>query len=79
MQAGFILYIRHGCHLCDAFMDEFQQFNKGLFKLVKLIDVDENPAHCQQFGDKVPILFQHDVEICRYFFDADKFESCLKL
>lgn len=79
MQTGLVLYIRQGCHLCDAFMDELRQFNISLFDSVTLVDVDENASHCQQFGDKVPILFDGDIEICRYFFDANKIESCLKL
>ena len=56
-----------------------QQFNATLLNQVSLIDVDENTSHAQQFGDKVPILFAEDVEICRYFFDVDKIKSCLKL
>jgi thioredoxin reductase (NADPH) len=73
------LYIRQGCHLCDAFLAELQVYNAELFNSVRLVDVDETAADCQAFGDKVPILFMRQTEVCRYFFDADRIESCLKL
>ena len=79
MQTNLVLYTRQGCHLCDAFIDELQQFQKNFLNEVTLRDVDENKADCEAFGDKVPILFNGDIEICRYFFDANKIESCLKL
>jgi len=56
-----------------------QQFNASLLNQVSLIDVDDDTSHAEQYGDKVPILFADDVEICRYFFDVDKIKFCLKL
>ena len=79
MSNNFALYIRHGCHLCDAFLAELQQFDKNLLNEIRLIDVDESAEDQQRFGDKVPILLAADVEVCHYYFDADKLKSCLKL
>lgn len=79
MATALILYTREGCHLCDAFLDEMRQFDARLLSTVTLVDVDANELHVEQYGDKVPILLQDDAEICRYFFDAEKIKSCLKL
>ena len=79
MRSNLVLYTRQGCHLCEAFLLELQQFDASLAGLLQLIDVDDNSEDVDRFGDKVPILFANDIEICRYYFDADKFKSCLKL
>ena len=79
MHSGLILYTRQGCHLCEAFLEEMHQFDVSLLDSLTLVDVDEELSHRQQFGDKVPILFANDAEVCRYYFDAEKIKSCLKL
>lgn len=78
MHSNLVLYTRQGCHLCEAFLAELQQFDAGLCETLHYIDVDDSPADVERFGDKVPILLANGVEICRYYFDADKLESCLK-
>lgn len=79
MLTELTLYIRQGCHLCDAFLAELRAYNIELFNSVRLVDVDESITDREAFGDKVPILFIRQTEVCRYFFDADRIKSCLKL
>lgn len=78
MSDQVILYTRVGCHLCDAFIDELRQYDAKLLARLTMVDVDDNEADVERYGDKVPILLQGETEICRYFFDAEKIKSCLK-
>lgn len=79
MPAELTLYIRHGCHLCDAFVEEMASFDSNLLKSVCVVDVDESLSDRQEYNDKVPILFIKGTEVCRFYFDADRIKSCLKL
>ena len=40
--------------------------------VVIVLDIDQQPALESQWGDKVPVLLEGDVEICHYFLDADR-------
>ena len=40
--------------------------------VVNVLDIDQQPALESQWGDKVPVLLEGDVEICHYFLDADR-------
>ncbi len=79
MTTALILYSREGCHLCEAFIDEMRRFDASLLPRLIIVDVDADEGHVQQYGDKVPILLLGETEVCRYFFDAEKIKSCLKL
>ena len=40
--------------------------------VVIVLDIDQQPALESQWGDKVPVLLEGDVEICHFFLDADR-------
>ena len=47
--------------------------------VIDVVDIDLHPALEAQWGDKVPVLLDGDVEICHYFLDADRFRERLSL
>jgi thioredoxin reductase (NADPH) len=72
---------RSYCHLCDDLIAALEQF-RGRFSSgfeVEVVDVDRHPAMEAQWGDKVPVLLEGDVEICHYFFDEAALKSRLRL
>jgi len=63
------LYIRHGCHLCEAFREELEAC-KGMWQFViEDVDVDSNRLLAEKYGTRVPVLVIDGEELCQYFFD----------
>lgn len=36
---------------------------------IEVVDVDQHPALESEWGDKVPVLLDGEIEICHYFLD----------
>lgn len=75
------LYGRVYCHLCHdmetALNTLLQKFESDRAWSVELIDVDEDAALEQRFGERVPVLVADDKELCHYFLDADAVRAYL--
>lgn len=65
------LYLKSGCSLCDAMVDELDQMNIKKRFTLKIIDISKDPALLQHYGRDIPVLFYKDKMLSRYFFDAD--------
>lgn len=79
--ASFKLYGRVYCHLCHEMKTALEALLKevghdGLFAL-ELIDVDEDEALEERFGELVPVLVADDRELCHYFLDVDAVRAYL--
>ena len=61
-----------------AGLQALQQVHSDRY-VIDIVDVDLHPALEAQWGDKVPVLLDGDVEICHYFLDADRFRERLSL
>lgn len=72
MSKQLSLYVRQGCHLCEAFIEELQAKQDKWQFTVKLIDVDLEPLLIDRYGADVPVLMAGEHEICRHFFDPGK-------
>lgn len=67
------LYIRTCCHLCDDMRAALEPWRARLgLKLVE-VDVDDDPVVEARLGEKVPVLYHGDEEICHHFFDEGAF------
>ncbi len=63
------LYSRRWCHLCDDMLAGLQTLQtREPFKLA-VIDVDSEPALAERYGERVPVLFHGDLELCQYHLD----------
>lgn len=78
MKSRLTVYIREGCHLCEAFLDEFLPLAKNMALQYELIDVDSSPHLEAQYGQRVPILVAEDMVICEYFIDSAKLDEYVR-
>lgn len=64
------LYVRSGCHLCDAMLDELASIRQRRDFELEVIDILGRPALEARYGTRIPVLSTAvDEEICHYFLD----------
>lgn len=78
MKSRLTVYIREGCHLCEAFLDEFLPLAQRLGLEYVLIDVDSSPQLEVNYGQRVPLLSAEGVVICEYFIDPAKLDEYVR-
>lgn len=69
------LYYREGCHLCEAFVDELQQFQQRSQFDYDCVDVDSSVHLAEKYGLRVPVLTRGDEVICEFFLDPDRLHA----
>lgn len=69
--AGFVLYSRRYCHLCDDMLAALQA-QLGTVTPITVVDVDSDPALEARYGENVPVLMCGQAEVCRHRHDAEK-------
>lgn len=67
-----VLYIRRGCHLCEAFIEELVAHHPRWLEQLRVVDVDDSPETASRFGELVPVMVRGDAIICTYFFDSER-------
>ena len=73
MQAQYHLYLRSGCSLCEAMLQELEEFSGELLQQTEIRDVDATPEWRRLYGLLVPVLTTAEgLEICHYFLDREK-------
>jgi len=77
MPAALVLYVRQGCHLCAAFVEELQHVLAPHQAALTVVDVDEREEDRSRYGDKVPVLCCNGEVMCTYFFDPAVLQECL--
>ena len=62
------VYVRSGCHLCDAMLAELDTSpQQGKFEL-EVVDILGRPELETRYGSRIPVLCTAgDEEICHYF------------
>ncbi len=72
------LYSRSYCHLCDDMLMGLQALQaREPFELA-VIDVDGDPALAQRYGERVPVLFHGEHELCHYHLDPSAVTDYLR-
>lgn len=66
------VYQRHGCHLCEAFLEELAALAPRWGLQVTAVDIDTDPALRARYDIRVPVLHIDGEDICEYFVDADR-------
>lgn len=67
---GPCLLTRPGCHLCDAFFDQWRAAFPGVDLPRRNIDGD--PELVRRYGTRIPVLLDAAGEVvCEAFFDHD--------
>ncbi len=76
MVQTFTVYLREGCSLCDAMLDELEPYRARM--TIVTIDVDSSPELVVRYGSKVPVLVDpQGEEVCHYFLDPEILERSL--
>lgn len=66
------LYLRHGCHLCEAMLAQLQPLQDELGFGLQTVDIDGEPALEAAYGEWIPVLTHGETEICHYFLEVSK-------
>ncbi|MGB7906126.1 MAG: glutaredoxin family protein [Steroidobacteraceae bacterium] len=78
-RATLELYVRAGCHLCDAFLLDLSLDHPGLLGALATRDVDTDAALATEFGLRVPVLAINGRVACEGRYDRDKVAAALGL
>ncbi len=73
-----ILYVKHGCHLCDSMWDELEQLQQDFGFTFKAVDIIGDQELTEKYGELIPVLYTADQEICRYVLDPVKLKQALE-
>jgi len=73
----FQLYVRSGCHLCEAMEAELSAFISSGEIQVERVFIDNDKNLNKLYGERIPVLMQDTVLICEYFLDPDKLHLTL--
>lgn len=57
------------CHLCHDMEAALAPIAAEFGAVVRVLDVDEDPALEERWGELVPVLLHRGEEICHYFLD----------
>lgn len=71
------VYSRTYCHLCDDMICELTAMGQQLGFRLRVVDVDQDPALEQRYGELVPVLVGGDSEICHYHVDRPALDAYL--
>lgn len=74
----FQLYVRSGCHLCEAMEEELSTFIASGEIQVERIYIDNDAMLNKLYGERIPVLTYNKKLICEYFLDPDKLNRVLK-
>ncbi len=71
------LYLRNGCHLCEAMEAELLPFVASSALEVQRIFIDNNEKLERLYGHRVPVLMYNEQLVCEYFLDPDVLQQVL--
>jgi glutaredoxin len=72
------VYSRTWCHLCDDLCAALEPIAARYGVPVDVIDVDSDPALEALHGERVPVLFAGDQELCHFHLDAARVIAALE-
>ncbi len=72
------LYSRIGCSLCVEALDELERVQREQPFDIEEIDIDEDPALQQLYGEKIPVVTLDGRVIFEYFVDAPRLRELLR-
>lgn len=73
------VYSRENCHLCDEALETIRTVADEIAAPVEIevVDVDEDPALREEYGERVPYVFVDDRPKFKYRVDADELRTVL--
>ena len=77
--AGWVLYVREGCHLCEQFLLELSLDLGPAVEVLQVVDVDRDADLAVRFGLRVPVLEAGGVVLCEGVYDAPRVRQALQV
>lgn len=77
MKPRLTVLSREHCHLCEEFLAALRLFQGRYAFDIEVVDVDRHPRLEEKWGDKVPVLLDGELEVCRYYLDHDAVDARL--
>ena len=68
---------REYCHLCDDLIAGLRAMQARHDFDFEVVDVDRHPHLEEKWGDKVPVVLDGHIEVCRYHLDVDAVDARL--
>ncbi|MCP5351565.1 MAG: glutaredoxin family protein [Chromatiales bacterium] len=65
MTDGYTVYLRYGCHLCEAMTTRLRQRGIAFTE----IDIDADEDLRREYNERVPVLTRDGEFVCQYFLD----------
>jgi hypothetical protein len=75
--AGWVVYVRAACHLCDQFLLELSLDLGPTMESVAIVDVDGDVEHAARFGLRVPVLEASGRVLCEGVYDGARVRAAL--
>ena len=75
--AGFLLYSRPGCGLCEEMLAELQALPAAHGLAIEIADVDAKPETRKRYGHKIPVLLLDGALICHGRLDLEEVHKAL--
>ncbi len=69
---ALVVYSRNDCHLCDEMIVGLRQLQARFAFVLKIVNVDADPALKARYGEKVPVLTGGGAELCHYHLDPER-------
>jgi thioredoxin reductase (NADPH) len=69
---------REYCHLCDDLIAGLRAMQARHDFDFEVVDVDRHPDLEEKWGDKVPVVLDGHIEVCRYHLDVDAVDARLE-
>jgi glutaredoxin len=68
---------REYCHLCEELLSGLRRFQQRYDFAIEVVDVDRHPELEERWGDKVPVVLDGEIEVCRYHLDPNAVDARL--
>jgi glutaredoxin len=72
------IYSRPGCHLCDEAKDIIDRVRKRHAFVVRVINIEEDPALESAYGTEIPVVFINGSKAFKYHVDERELEKKVK-
>ena len=69
MKRKLTVLSREYCHLCEELLAGLKRFQSRYDFDIEVVDVDRHPELEAAWGDKVPVVLDGEIEVCRYHLD----------
>lgn len=64
------VYVREGCHLCEALLQGLSRLRGELDFDMRIVDIDRDAALRDEFNDQIPVVALGGRVLSRHFLDA---------